>query len=161
MWLATDSQLYLLSVANEPYDIWKGLDRKSQEYQDLKVRWSVFSLFGCFLVWLLALASLTSLSPSLPCMCLFVLHYKILHGLQPAWLTKSNLSCAFAPCMLLAVSMCCLEAGAMTCAWGVQEKRCQPLWKALERVIPDIRKRAGWLLPRQCLCNVLVQRIPP
>ena len=27
----------LLSVANEPYDIWNGLDRKSQEYQDLKV----------------------------------------------------------------------------------------------------------------------------
>ena len=36
-WLVRELKVSLLSVANEPYDIWKGLDRKSQEYQDLKV----------------------------------------------------------------------------------------------------------------------------
>lgn len=58
-----EPELSLPSAANEPYDSWKGLDRKSQEYQDLKVHWchSIFKLLA-----------VTSSHPCLPFSSLYV-----------------------------------------------------------------------------------------
>ncbi len=42
---AGKATIHAYVAANEPYDIWEGLDRKSKEYKDLKVKlqpmWSV------------------------------------------------------------------------------------------------------------------------